>query len=196
MKRTTTGKNSSGWLEGTICEDEMRFKPTGISATDYGTGIVLNVGVPVIYAKQIESLVGDFRPDNEYELKQYRQKRSLSSNAYAWVLCDKLADKLRTTKEEVYRQAVAQVGVFEEIKVTSPEAGQRFKRVWQHNGLGWLTKTIDDTTILAYYGSSTYDTKQMARLIDYLQDECKEQGIETRPQWEVDAMLTEWDKRG
>lgn len=172
----------------------MRFKPTGISATDYGTGIVLNVGVPVIYAKQIESLVGDFRPDNEYELKQYRQKRSLSSNAYAWVLCDKLADKLRTTKEEVYRQAVAQVGVFEEIKVTSPEAGQRFKRVWQHNGLGWLTKTIDDTTILAYYGSSTYDTKQMARLIDYLQDECKEQGIETRPQWEVDAMLTEWGK--
>ena len=53
----------------------MRFKPTGISATDYGTGIVLNVGVPVIYAKQIESLVGDFRPNCEWELKPYRQER-------------------------------------------------------------------------------------------------------------------------
>ena len=26
-------------------------------------------------------------------------------------------------------------------------------------------------------------------------EECKEQGIETRPQWEVDSMLQEWGKR-
>ena len=116
----------------------------------------------------------------------------MSANALAWVYCDKLAEKLKTTKERIYQDAIDNVGVFEEIKVNSPEAGQRFKRIWKQNGLGWLTKTIDDTTILAYYGSSTYDTKQMARLIDYLQEECKEQGIETRPQWEVDAMLKEW----
>lgn len=174
----------------------MRFKPTGISATDYGTGIVLTLGVPTIYAKQIDALVGDFRPNCEWELKPYTQKRSLSANAYAWVLMDKLADKLKTTKEQVYRQAIDSVGVFEEIKVNTPEAGQRFKRIWMQNGLGWLTKTIDDTTILAYYGSSTYDSKQMSRLIDFLQEECGQQGIEVRPQWEVDAMLTEWDKRG
>ena len=170
----------------------MRFKISALNVANFGTGIVLTLGVPSIYAKGIETIVGNFKANTEYELKPYKQKRSLSANAYAWVLMDKLADKLRTTKEEIYRHIIEQVGVFEEIKVTSPEAGQRFKRVWQNNGLGWLTKTIDDTTILAYYGSSTYDTKQMARLIDYLQEECKEQGIETRPQWEVDAMLKEW----
>lgn len=174
----------------------MRFKISAINVANFGTGIVLTLGVPSIYGKQLESIVGNFRPNTEYELKPYKQKRSLSANAYAWVLMDKLADKLRTTKEEIYRQAVSQVGVFEEIRVTSPEAGQRFKRVWQQNGLGWLTKTIDETTILAYYGSSTYDTKQMHRLVDYLQEECAEQNIEVRPQWEVDAMLTEWEKRG
>ena len=174
----------------------MRFKPTAINVSNFGTGIVLSIGIPSIYGKDVDRLVSGFRTNTEYELKPYRQKRSLSANSYCWVLLDKLAEKLRTTKEELYKIAVSRGGVFEEIKVTSPEAGQRFKRVWQHNGLGWLTKTIDDTTILAYYGSSTYDTKQMARLIDYIQDECKEQGIEVRPQWEVDAMLTEWDKRG
>ena len=174
----------------------MRFKPTGISATDYGTGIVLNVGVPHVYAKDIDALVGGFKAGNEYELKPYRAKRSLSANNYAWLLIDKLAEKLHSTKEEVYKIAVSRVGVFEEIKVKSAEAGKRFKWIWHQNGLGWLTKTIDETTVLAYYGSSTYDTKQMARLIDYIQEECKEQGIEVRPQWEVDAMLTEWDKRG
>lgn len=172
----------------------MRFKISALNVANFGTGIVLTLGVPSIYGKQLETIVGNFRPNTEYELKPYRQKRSLSANAYAWVLMDKLADKLRTTKEEIYRQAVSQVGVFEEIRVTSPEAGQRFKRVWQQNGLGWLTKTIDETTILAYYGSSTYDTKQMHRLVDYLQEECAEQNIEVRPQWEVDAMLKEWGK--
>ena len=172
----------------------MRFKISALNVANFGTGIVLTLGVPSIYAKGIETIVSGFKANTEYELKPYRQKRSLSANAYAWVLMDKLADKLRTTKEEIYRQAVSQVGVFEEIRVTSPEAGQRFKRVWQQNGLGWLTKTIDETTILAYYGSSTYDTKQMHRLVDYLQEECAEQNIEVRPQWEVDAMLKEWGK--
>lgn len=170
----------------------MRFKITALNVSNFGTGIVLNIGVPLIYAKRLESIVGDFKANQEWELKRYRQKRSLSANNYAWVLMDKLAEKLRTTKEEIYRHIINEVGVFEEIKVASPEAGQRFKRIWQKNGLGWLTKTIDDTTILAYYGSSTYDTKQMARLIDFLQAECVNQGIEIRPAWEVEAMLKEW----
>ena len=170
----------------------MRFRINALNIANFGTGIVLTLGVPLIYAKQLETIVGNFKANTEYELKPYKEKRSLSANALAWVYCDKLAEKLKTTKERIYQDAIDNVGVFEEIKVNSPEAGQRFKRIWKQNGLGWLTKTIDDTTILAYYGSSTYDTKQMARLIDYLQEECKEQGIETRPQWEVDAMLKEW----
>lgn len=170
----------------------MRFKITALNASNFGTGIVLTLGVPLIYAKQLESIVGDFKPNSEYELKPHKEKRSLSANAYAWVLMDKLAEKLHTTKEMIYRQAIDHVGVFEEIKVNSPEAGKRFKRIWQQNGLGWLTKTIDETTILAYYGSSTYNTSQMARLIDFVQEECISQGIEVRPQWEVDAMLKEW----
>ena len=170
----------------------MRFRINALNIANFGTGIVLTLGVPLVYAKQLETIVGNFKANTEYELKPYKEKRSLSANALAWVYCDKLAEKLKTTKERIYQDAIDNVGVFEEIKVNSPEAGQRFKRIWKQNGLGWLTKTIDDTTILAYYGSSTYDTKQMARLIDYLQEECKEQGIETRPQWEVDAMLKEW----
>ena len=170
----------------------MRFRINALNIANFGTGIVLTLGVPLIYAKQLETIVGNFKANTEYELKPYKEKRSLSANALAWVYCDKLAEKLKTPKERIYQDAIDNVGVFEEIKVNSPEAGQRFKRIWKQNGLGWLTKTIDDTTILAYYGSSTYDTKQMARLIDYLQEECKEQGIETRPQWEVDAMLKEW----
>ena len=170
----------------------MRIRINALNASQMGESIVVNMIIPSVFKNAIQSILDTFTRGIEYDIKPYKQKRSLSANAYAWVLMDKLADKLRTTKEEIYRHIIDQVGVFEEIKVNSPEAGQRFKRIWQRNGLGWLTKTIDDTTILAYYGSSTYDTKQMARLIDYLQAECVNQGIEIRPVWEVEAMLKEW----
>lgn len=170
----------------------MKCRMIALNASKIGTGIVLTIGLNNSYGNQIDSLINGFNTQKEYEIKEVAKKRSLDSNSYLWILCDKLAEKLKTTKEVIYRQAIDHVGVFEEIKVNSPEAGQRFKRIWQQNGLGWLTKTIDETTILAYYGSSTYNTSQMARLIDFVQEECVSQGIEVRPQWEVDAMLKEW----
>jgi len=176
----------------------MRFKPTGISATDYGTGIVLNVGVPHIYAKDIDALVGGFKAGNEYELKLYKAKRSLSANAYFWKLADDLASVLKITKEEVYKRAIYHVGKFQVLEAKTEEIAQSFCKRWCMNGLGWYAYCDKEkpTTIYMYYGSSVYNSKEMSRLIDFVADECRRQGIETRPQWEVDAMLTEWDKRG
>ena len=50
--------------------------------------------------KQIESLKDT---DLTCTIKEYRQKRSLSQNAYMWVLLDKIATILNNTKEEIYR---------------------------------------------------------------------------------------------
>ena len=171
-----------------------RLRFTGLNLTDTGVGLVLHIGIPKKYLNAVQSILERFNASFEYEIKPYKEKRSLSANAIAWVYCDKLAEKLHSTKEEIYRIAVANVGVFTEIKVADAEAAKRFKRIWQHNGVGWLTRTINETTIQAYYGSSTYNTQEMARLIDFLQDECRRQGIETRPQEEIDSMLKEWSE--
>lgn len=168
----------------------MRFN--ALNCVDMGVGILLNISVPTKYKNAVQTILDGFKAGNEYEINPHKQKRSLSANALAWVYCDKLAEKLHSTKEEVYKIAVSNVGVFTEVRVADAEAAKRFKQIWQHNGVGWLTRTINETTIQAYYGSSTYNTQEMARLIDFLQDECRRQGIETRPQWEVDAMLKEW----
>lgn len=172
-----------------------RLRFTGLNLSDTGVGLILHIGIPKKYLNAVQGILERFNASFEYEIKPYKEKRSLSANALAWVYCDKLADKLHSTKEEIYRIAVANVGVFTEIKVADAEAAKRFKRIWQHNGVGWLTKTINETTIQAYYGSSTYNTQEMARLIDFLQDECRRQGIETRSQEEIDSMLREWGER-
>ena len=38
------------------------------------------------------------------KIKQHRDKRSMNANDYCWVLLDKMADALHTTKEELYIQ--------------------------------------------------------------------------------------------
>ena len=173
-----------------------RIRFNALDVVDMGVGIILKINVPTKYKNAVQTILDGFKAGNEYDIEPHKEKRSLSANAIAWVYCDKLAEKLHSTKEEIYRIAVANVGVFTEIKVADAEAAKRFKQIWQHNGVGWLTRTINETTIQAYYGSSTYNTQEMARLIDFLQDECRRQGIEIRPKEEVEAMLTEWGKRG
>ena len=55
--------------------------------------------------------------DKQFELKEYKQKRSLDSNAYCLVLLGKLQDKLHIPKEDIYRDLIKNLGSFEIIPV-------------------------------------------------------------------------------
>lgn len=173
----------------------MKVKINALNAMQAGDSIVVNMSIPSSYKNAVQSFIDGFNAANDYELKRVKQKRSLSANGYAWVLMDKIAAALRITKEEVYRKAINDVGVFTVIKVTDADAALRFRAIWQANGLGWLTKTVDGTTVYAYYGSSTYDTAEMARLIDYIVDEAKRLHIETLPPEKLEIIKTEWGKK-
>ena len=46
--------------------------------------------------------------------------------------------------------------------------------------------------VTLYYGSSTYDTKQMSRLIDNIVQDCQAVGIETLTPDKLALLLEEW----
>ena len=130
------------------------------------------------------------------EIKPYRARRSLDANAYCWVLCQKLSEKLNCTKEDVYKEAIRKAGQFDFIAVTD-KATEQFIKAWQSKGLGWYAEALESKIdgckkVMVYYGSSVYDSKEMSHLIDYIVSECKEQGIETLPPWEVERLKKEW----
>lgn len=135
----------------------------------------------------------------DVEVKEYREKRSLSSNAYLWTLLDKIAGAIGSDKESIYLDFVRQYGLFKDFTLTEDEA-KTFSVAWSKLGTGWPTEQVDyapdgdHVVIRAYYGSSTYNTKQMARLLDAVIEECKELGIETRPIEEIESMLKEKQK--
>lgn len=141
------------------------------------------------------------KKDRAYDLtiKEHREKRSLDANAYAWVLIGKIADALRITPKEIYRQAIQDIGGNYEVIPIKEEAADRFKEIWEAQGLGWPCMDMGKSKIpgyrnlRAYYGSSTYDTRQMSVLIDHIAQDCKQLGIETLTPDKLAAMMGEWD---
>lgn len=77
----------------------------------------------------------------QYEVKEVKQKRSLDSNAYAWVLLGKLQDKLHIPKEDIYKDLIKHIGSYEVIPIKN-EAIEKFRQAWGKNGLGWITETV------------------------------------------------------
>ena len=151
--------------------------------------------------KSIIKQFQDVKDDKELtvQVKEYRQKRSLSQNAYMWVLLDEIGKAVNRSKEDIYKELVKDYGVFE-ILPLKDDAVKRFNHNWSKNGLGWFTEIIGKsklkgyTNLIAYYGSSTYDTKEMTRLLEAVINECQELGIQTMTLSEM--MLLQNDNGG
>ncbi|QIB68240.1 hypothetical protein Ami103574_02450 [Aminipila butyrica] len=127
-----------------------------------------------------------------------KRRRSLDANAYMWVLCDKIAEKLRTTKEGVYREAIKQVGVFDTL-LLQDKAVESFVSMWNRQGVGNYAEVLYQshavegcTTVRAYHGSHLYDTGQMTRLIDHIVEEAQGQGVETKTPDELERLKSLW----
>ena len=138
--------------------------------------------------------------DRLYDLaiKEHREKRSLDANAYCWVLIDKLAQATGAGKTEIYRRAISEIGGVSDVVCVTQKAADRLENAWQNKGIGWFTQRADSrkipgcVVVTLYYGSSTYDTAQMSRLIDYIVADCKELGIETLPPDKLSLLKEEW----
>lgn len=142
------------------------------------------------------------QPDGQRWLlsfKKYRKKRSYDANAYFWVLCDRLSEATGIDKETIYREAIKDIGGVSETVCVKDEAVKRLRKHWEAKGLGWQTETMSSklegcTNVVLYYGSSTYDSKQMAALIDHIIQDCKAVGIETLTPGEQALLINDWGK--
>lgn len=129
--------------------------------------------------------------DKLYEIKQHREKRSLNANAYAWVLIGKIADVLRTSKDEVYLKMLNRYGQHEVVSVVSGINVSGYFKYYEPIGTATLHGK-DFTHYRIFKGSSEYDSREMAILIDGIVSEAKELDIETLPPHEIDRMKSMW----
>ena len=112
---------------------------------------------------------------------KWRKKRSLDANAYAWVLMQKIAEAVNSDKRSIYLQCLERYSRAFSHVIVKPEAVARMKELYRTCvDLGEINVNGQKGHQLqVYYGSSTFDSKEMAVFIEGIVSECKEVGIET-----------------
>lgn len=138
--------------------------------------------------------------NEEYDVKIERQrsKRSLDANAYYWKLVQSLGEKLNIPYSIIYKEHIKDNGVFE-IKQIPDEEVEEYIKKWEMKGTGYICDVMGSSKALpgfqnvrCFYGSSVYNTKQMARLIDAAIYDCHDQGIPTMPLDEIENLKRTW----
>lgn len=146
---------------------------------------------------RIMEFVNSLEDDKEYELTVSKavKKRSNDANRYFWELVGKLSEKINVSPEDIYRTYIRDIGGNYEVMPIKDEAVDTWKSIWRSRGIGWQCDVIGDSklrgykNVICYYGSSTYDTRQMSRLIDLCVQDCKSQGIETMTPTELASLM-------
>lgn len=134
--------------------------------------------------EEIASVINSLEDDKEYvcEIKKYRKKRSKNANSYMWELIGQLSQETNEAADVIYRRYIKEYGIFRDIEI-QPDAQNTLEHVWSAYGLGWFCDVVDNVddkvTLRLYYGSSSYNSKQMSVVINAVVEDCKALGIET-----------------
>lgn len=164
-----------------------------INSAEYDGGKLI-LSVPSL--KEVSLFLSIFKP-GDYEIKKRKQKRSLDANAYAWALIGKIADAVDDSPEEVYKRYIRDVGSVMTVSCVLVEDVESEVKTFVEGHIGRFVQVGESklpgcATIKKHYGSSSYDSKQMAHFIDAIVQDCRELSIETRSKEEIESLLEEW----
>ena len=131
------------------------------------------------------------------EIEVKRKKRSKNSNSYFWTLLQQLCEELNLDVIQEYKDRVKALGIFRQWEIDSKNV-PTFIKMWEDKGIAWFCEIVEEignkTIINAYYGSSSYNSKQMSVLIDNLVQDCNSVGIQTMSDEEIKELIrSEYD---
>lgn len=136
-----------------------------------------------------------------FEIKPWKEKRSLDANSYYWVLVSKIAEVMGKSKEEIHRQMLTDYGTWDYMDDGSP----KWVILPKNKPLpsdGYYFDTKADVTVkgansgeeqghayIVIRGSHTYNSKEMSHLINGVVQEAQNLDIETMTPAEINEMI-------
>lgn len=113
-----------------------------------------------------------------FEIKEKKNRRSLTQNAYYWSLVNQLASCLKTDSDSCHFLLLQRYGVYEVISVLSDIDVHGYFKYYKEIGHGTVNGK-QFTHYKVYKGSSQMDSKEFSVLLDGTISECNEVGIPT-----------------
>ena len=137
--------------------------------------------------------------EGDYDIVKAKKKRSLDANALAWKLIHDIAGEIGISPEEVYRDAVRNIGGVSDVICIKEKAKDAFAKAFIDGHLGRQVEEMPSkipgcVTLVCTYGSSDYSVSQMSQFIDNLLQDCAALGIVTPEQERINSLLEEWGK--
>ena len=145
-------------------------------------------------SKELIKRLVELPDDKKYEIKEYKEKRSLNANNYYWQLVTELGNVLGMDKEWLHFLLLQKYGQSEMISVVADVDMKNYLKYYAEAGESVLNgKNFKHYKV--YKGSSEMDKKEMSILINGLVEECKAQDIETKTPAEINSLLERWDNK-
>ena len=152
-------------------------------------------------ATQIVTFLLSADREKVWDLREHREKRSLTQNSYYWKLLSLTADKLKMSKPELHNRMLRKYGQRQYIggllvRIPIPDTEEAEEAALAAETFH-ITPTSDVKTgkdgrqyrtYLMLRGSSEYDTREMSVLLDGMINEAQQQDIETLTPMELERM--------
>ena len=141
------------------------------------------IGTP----EEISKYLWKLEKDKLYEIKEYKEKRSLSQNAYSWKLQTLIASEMRLSKEEVHFNMLKHYGQFEVISLLDEIDCENYFQYYEEIGKSELNNKIFKH-IKVYKPTHKMNSKEMSIFIDGVVQEATQLGIETLTKEDIEKM--------
>lgn len=125
------------------------------------------------------------------DFKIFREKRSLNANALCWKLCTEIANIARADKDSIYLEMLKRYGQSEIVSVVSDIKVNGYFKYFEELGTGFVNGK-EFTHYKVFKGSSEYDSREMAILLDGIVSEAKELGIPVMTERELSLIKSDW----
>jgi len=165
--------------------------------TNIGHGLegdlTVTLSLPRQYTDDIKKLLD---ADIDAEIKKWREKRSLSANAYAWVLINKITEAITPPmdKQEVYLLMLRRYGQGGQVSIQTSQFESVIREFDYHKVIGTgMANGKEFTHADVLVGSSKYDTREMAVLIDGIIQEARDLGIDTDTPEQIARFKERWE---
>ena len=166
-----------------------RIKSVSLDYSSFDTLVTFAFSEP----HEARSMVDELRSKEKLTIKisQFKEKRSLNANAYAWLLIGKIGDATRSSKEEVYLKMLKDYGQSDLVSVLSHIPVECYFKYYDEAGESTLNGKLFKH-YRVYKGSSEFDTREMSIFLDGIISEARNLHIPTETPEQIAKMKDLW----
>ena len=177
------------------------FEPIKIQEIKLEGGCFIIKPVREDIGKAMALIKGLMNRQYTLEIKQFRKKRSLDANQKMWALINEMSTKIHLTPEEIYQGYIPDVGNNYRVFPVKPEEINEFATEWCNGHLGRMVEDMGPCrkrdligyhNLRCYRGSSEYDVQTFSRLLNLVEQDCRQLGIDVLSERERSLLMEEW----